>query len=237
MACSMQPSRLMKALTPIQANYLAAARVFHFAFRDHFVLWFTGRTGRHWRTERVLPALVKKGLLVALPYGKRLVYGVPDRLRLAASGRQVAILPYHGLTCTDLLTRCLRADWSGEVLSENACRAGRWGAVPEWAIRYPRGTALLMEFCTADNVERGKVAQKAARYRQCLAAIEAALRARAVVVFVLDVPAEAAARLSRRLGVRQPFYCVDVQTFNATANVLTAPIYWWGDGRQYPLTS
>ena len=231
----MGKSCLMKRLTSIQEIYLVAARVFHFAFRDHFVLCFAGRTGRHWRTEHVLPALVKKGMLIALPYGKRTLYAVPDRVRMAPSGNQVAILPYHGLACTDILTRYVLADPTGEVLSENVCRANRWGAVPEWGIRYPQGTALLLEFCTADNVERGKVAAKVAKYRLYLPAIEASLRAKAVVVFVLDVAAHAVAQISRRLGPRDPFLCVDYQTFQAAANVLTTPMYLWADGQAYPL--
>jgi hypothetical protein len=225
----------MKRLTSIQETYLAAAQVFHFAFREHFVLWFAGRTGRHWRTEHVLPALVKKGELIALPYGKRTLYAVPDRVRMAPSGNQVAILPYHGLACTDILTRYVLADPTGEVLSENICRANRWGAVPEWGIRYPQGTALLLEFCTADNVERGKVASKVTKYRQCLPAIEASLQAKAVVVFVLDVAAHAVAQICRRLESRDPFFFVDYQTFQITTNILTTPIYLWGNGQAYPL--
>lgn len=225
----------MNSLTPIQARYLAAAQVFHFAFREHFAVWFTGQPGRHWRTEQVLPALVKKGLLVGLPYGKRYLYAVPERVRLTPLGRQAGLVPYHGLACTDILTRCVRANPRGQVLSENDCQAYRWGAVPEWGIRYPQSTALLMEFCTTDNVERGKVALKTAKYRRCLADIEMSLQAQAIVVFVLDVPARSVAEISHRIAGPDPFFYVDYDSFKAAANVLTAPIYRWGDGRAYAL--
>jgi len=183
------------------------AGVFHCAFAEHYVWWMTGKQGRHRRTERVLPILVNKGFLKTIKVGKKNLYTTPDRMRLAQSGRELAINPYHGLACTDILQSCIMADPTGTVLSENSCRANRWGCVPEWAIRYDNATALLLEFCTQDNVDQAKVPYKVARYKDALVEIDDSLQAKVTVLFVLDISKDKLPQLD------DPFKVIDYRTF------------------------
>lgn len=152
----------MKTLTTLQQEYMDVANVFHFATRDHFALWFTGNTSRHKRTERILPALVKKGCLGSIMYGKRLIYATLDRMVIKASkGVRFALFPYHGLCCTEALVRFTCSDRHNEVISEKIFKSARLGSVPEWGIRYPNGNMLLFEFSTESNVHsRGNIANK-----------------------------------------------------------------------------
>lgn len=235
----------MKTLSSVQQTYLDVASKFHFATRDHFALWFTGLAGRHKQTERVLPALVKKGALRTVRYGKRLIYAIPERFRFREvasreAGEPVAIFPHHGLCCTDILIRFVLADRQCEVISEKFFRHSRWGCVPEWGIRYPTGSALLLEFSTESNVYApGNLASKIARYRDKLGSVALGLAAEPVVLFVLDIPRSEVGFWMQRLSVTDAsFFFVDYQTFMNTpaAKQLKAPIYLWGaDAQRYPL--
>jgi hypothetical protein len=238
----------MKKLSPLQQTYLEVAKIFHFATRDHFALWFTGTTGRHKQTERILPSLVKKGELRAIQYGKRLIYATPERFKFikAAAAYQtcekklVAIFPHHGLCCTEILIRVILADKKCEVVSEKAFRHYGWGCVPEWGIRYPNGKALLLEFCTESNVyARGNLSSKITRYEKNLWKLSLGLEAEPVVLFVLDIPRPEIEMLVKtsNLGT-DPFFFVDYASFQnvPTKKQLTAPIYLWGgNGKTYPL--
>lgn len=177
----------MKLPTTAQKGYLSAAEVFHCATRDHFVIWMTGKTGRHSRTERALPALVKKGYLVSLPYGKKNLYATPDRVRLSSLGNKLAVNPYHGLCVTDIILRWICRFPISTLLSERVCRAYRWGIYPECAFLFVADRSFLLEFCTRDNVEQGKVKLKANKYREVLDEIQFSLNSVIEVFFILDI--------------------------------------------------
>lgn len=179
----------MKLPTPAQKPFVAAAEIFHCAYTEHYAMWMTGKMDRHGRTEKALPALVKKGYLVALPYGRKNLYTTPDRARLTTLGNTLAIHPYHGLACTDIILRLVFNDPRRTLLSERVCGAYRWGIKPECGFLL-NSVATLLEFGTADNVEQGKVKQKINRYREAGDQIRFDLNAELEVLFVLDIPAD-----------------------------------------------
>src|SRR6185503_16683779 len=75
----------------------------------------------------------------------------------------------------------------GEIIAERffyGC-----GVVPEWGIRYPNGKMLLYEFSTKSNFHfSGLMNGKLNAYRRNLEKIEEKFQAKAIVVFVLDIP-------------------------------------------------
>ena len=146
-------------------RYMEAAQEFHWATKEHFSLWFTGRLDRHRRTESVLYKLVQRDRLRCVRFGKRLVYTVPRRTKgtvptlakektryeagaseKAMTGRNKIV---HGLACTEALVRLYRSRADGEIIAERYFYG--LGAVPEWGIRYPNKKMLLFEFCTESN--------------------------------------------------------------------------------------
>ncbi|MCI0529403.1 MAG: hypothetical protein L0Y56_18340, partial [Nitrospira sp.] len=136
-------------------------------------------------------------------FGKRLVYTVPRRTKgkrpvllkekvgyepkvseAAISGRNKIV---HGLACTECLVRFWRSRMDGEIIAERYFY--RLGAVPEWGIRYPNGKLLLFEFCTESNfLHSNMVKGKINAYKRYLEKIEEKFQAKAIVLFVLDVP-------------------------------------------------
>lgn len=230
----------MRQLTTIQKKYMDVAEVFHFATRDHYVLWFTGGMERHKQTERVLPALVRKGFLNRLKYGKRFVYATPDRVYMSKDGQEIGIFPAHGLACTAALTRFIRSDMNGEAISEQYFQKAKWGVFPEWGILYPGRSVLLFEFHTRSNAQAYQyVPQKIARYRKELHNVKEAMNLPAVVLFVLQLTrAELVLEMKKYKLQDEPFYFTDWETFLSVpfGEQLTAPIYiWGGDGKSYPL--
>ncbi len=93
-----------------KSDYLKAGQLFHWATIIHYILWFTGRLGRHKRTEVMLPGLVREGRLRAVRYGKKLVYAVP---RVSKGQYHIE----HGLACTEGLVRFWRSDMNGSCRS------------------------------------------------------------------------------------------------------------------------
>jgi len=182
---------------------MEAAQVFHWATKEHFVLWFTGGSVRHRRTESLLHKLVQKDKLRCVKFGKRLVYTVPRRTKgkiptlsheksayepgvseEAIAGKNKIV---HGLACTEGLVRFWRSRMDGEIIAERyfyGC-----GAVPEWGIRYPNGKMLLFEFCTESNfLFSNNMNGKLNAYQKHLEEIEEKFQAMAMVLFVIDVP-------------------------------------------------
>ena len=183
-------------------RYVEAAQVFHWATKEHFILWFTGDALRHRRTESVLHKLVQKGKLRSVRFGKRLVYTVPrrtkgkiptlvkDKTAYEAGVSEKAVLGankiIHGLACTESLVRLWRARTDGEIIAERHFYG--LGAVPEWGIRYPNGKMLLFEFCTKSNfLFSNNMNGKLSAYQAHLQDIESKFNAEAVVLFVLDI--------------------------------------------------
>jgi hypothetical protein len=248
---------------------MEAAQVFHWATKEHFILWFTGELSRHRRTESLLHKLVQKDRLRSVKFGKRLVYAVPRLTKgkvpvlaeerasyepgaseKAVAGRNKIV---HGLACTEAIVRFWRSRMDGEIIAERffyGC-----GAVPEWGIRYPNGKMLLFEFCTESNfLFSNNMKGKLNAYQKHLDEIEKKFEAKAIVLFVIDIPRDKVERfvgsLKREVGSlagaraggdrfpSDPFFFTDYETFLKVpfGQQLTEPIYFWSDGKQYPLS-
>src|SRR6185503_11171656 len=252
-------------------RYIEAAQVFHWFTKEHIILWFLGFLKRHRRTESVLLKLVRKGRLRSVKYGKGLVYTVPRRVKgklpvllkeklgyepkrteAAIAGRNKLV---HGLGCTECLIRFYRSRTDGEIIAERFFY--KLGAVPEWGIRYPNGKLLILEFCTENNFLHSNMMKgKINVYKQHLENIEAKFQAKAIVLFVMDVPRVKVegfvGALRREVGSvaddvsalhggdrfpLNPFWFTDYQTFLGVpiGQQLAVPIYFWIDGKEYPL--
>jgi hypothetical protein len=214
-----------------QSQYLDAIRLFHWATKEHFIEWFTGRTNRHRRTEVILPRLVRSGKIVSATYGKRKVYASKSRAR---SGIYID----HGLGCTEGLIRIVRARKDCTVVPERHFRG--IGSVPEWGVVYPNQKMLLFEFSTKNNFEHPWVmANKINRYRENLPKIEEKFSSQAVVLFVLDINrARVESFIKRKYPVGDKFFFTDYETFRSVepAKQITEKIYLWEDGGVYPLS-
>lgn len=230
----------MKALTPLQKEYLEVASIFHWATRDHFVIWFTGEPGRHKRTERVLPALVKKGKLGAIRFGRKLIYAIPEFVKIQPPFGTFPIHPVHGLGCTEGLVRMIRSRNDCEIVPERFFRKAKLGSVPEWGVLYPEGKMLLYEFSTESNFYlRGNIKRKITRYRKSLSKINDLFIAESIVLFVLDVPRWDIKQFIEQIKpVGESFFFTDYQNFKEVplGEQTRAPIYIWGeDGNYYSL--
>ena len=225
--------------------YRDALEVFHWATKRHFQLWFTGTShSRHRRTESVLCRLAKNGEARAVRYGSGLIYSLRRKKSEEFRGLEKVA---HGLACTEGLVRAYRSRLDGEVIAEKFF-AGP-GSVPEWGIRYPDGKMLLFEFGTKHNFYfSGMMRGKLSAYEANLEKIEEKFQAKAVVLFVLDVPRSAVERYVGLLrsaspdGDRfpsDPFFFTDYKTFLEVpiGDQLKAPIYIWRDGKPHPLRS
>jgi len=141
----------------------------------------------------------------------------------------------------------------GEVIAERFFYG--LGSVPEWGIRYPNGKMILLEFCTKSNfLFSGMMMAKIIAYLRNLGKIEDKFQAKAIVVFVIDVPRATVERFVGSLkredgslaGARadgdtfplNPFFFTDYETFLKVplGKQLYEPIYFWSDGKQYPLS-
>jgi hypothetical protein len=236
--------------------YLDVAQVFHWATKEHFIMWFSGETKRHRRTETVLARLVRRNKLKAVRYGKRLIYTVPRKVKgqtldELARLKKVA----HGLACTECLVRFYRSRMDGEIIAERFFY--RTGSVPEWGIRYPNGKMLLLEFSTKSNflftnLMNGKISA----YQRNLEKTEEKFQAKAIIVFVIDVPRitleryvgslngksarSAALRSGGGTSPLLPLFFTDYKTFLDVpiGNQLSAAIYFWAhDAKVYSLSS
>jgi hypothetical protein len=238
---------------------MEAAQVFHWATKEHFILWFLGRLARHRRTESLLHRLVQKDRLRCVRFGKRLIYTVPRRTKgkiptlvkekityepgrseEAIAGRNKII---HGLACTEALVRFWRSRMDGEIIAERyfyGC-----GAVPEWGIRYPNGKMLLFEFCTESNFLFSNMMNgKINAYEKHLEEIENKFESEAIVLFVIDIPRDSVERFvlkQREIGSDKhgSVYFADYRTFLNVpmGRQLTEPIYFWSlNGGLYPLS-
>jgi hypothetical protein len=207
--------------------YLDVAQKFHWAAKEHFILWLTGELKRHRRTETMLPRLVRKGKLMAQNWGRKIVYTVPRR----KNNRDVE----HGLACTEGLVRFWLAK-NGLVYPEHKFRGN--GVVPEWGIKYD-GKVILYEHCTYDNFKRGEAQKKITMYQNNLANIENQVNAEAMVVFVVDVDRWTLQHwVDERLPIGPQYFFTDYDNFlkSPYGDQLIEPIYIWGeDGWPYTL--
>jgi hypothetical protein len=201
----------------------------------------------------VLKRLVKNGKLRAVRYGKRLIYSIPRKGKgideFAGLTKVV-----HGLACTECLVRFYRSRMDGEIIAERHFYG--LGSVPEWGIRYPNGKMLLFEFSTRSNfLFTNMMNGKISAYQRNLEKIEEKFQAKAIVLFVIDVPRDTVERYVGSLGGRSarsaalragggtspllPLFFTDYKTFLNVpiGSQLVAPIYFWShDGGEYPLS-
>jgi hypothetical protein len=176
----------------------------------------------------------------------------PKVTEAAIAGRNKIV---HGLGCTECLVRFYRSRIDGEIIAERYFYG--LGAVPEWGIRYPNGKLLLLEFSTHDNFERTNMMKgKINAYIRYLEKIEEKFQTKAIVLFVIDVSREQVKGFVNTVkredgsaggvppplyeGDRfplNPFFFTDYQTFLSVhiGEQLAAPIYFWVDGKEYPL--
>lgn len=218
--------------------YLKVAQGFHWATKEHFILWFTGRTERHRRTETILPRLVRKGKLTSYQYKKRLIYAVPRVNRKRIKGKKYYPKVEHGLGCTEGLVRFWLSR-KGEIIPERKFRG--FEVVPEWGIKYG-DDLILYEFCTEDNFyQSGNVQGKITRYKKHLRGIEQQFRGKVSVVFVIDVDRWTVQNfVDEKIPIGEQFFFSDYDTFlkSPYGEQLIDPIYIWGDnGWPYPLES
>jgi hypothetical protein len=248
-----KPQQTKKYLIPLE-EYLDAAEKFHWATKGDYLRWLTGEEPtRHRRTERFLKRLVDKKILKAIRYGNMLIYTKAKGNEIVEVEWQMQKV-YHGLACTKCLVRTFRSDMSGFVIPERDFYG--IGCNPEWGITYPNGTGLLFEFSTATDFKfTGRMNGKLNAYRRHFEKFEEKLGVKPVVLFVLDVPRDVVKRYVGSLGgddgsaggfaassggdrfPSDPFFFTDYQTFLSVpfGQQLTAPIYIWFDGKEYPL--
>lgn len=207
--------------------YLKTSQLFYWATVEHYTMWFTGENKRHGRSEVMLKRLSDKGKLKAYQPKKfgRIYYAC-----LRVKNTDVD----HGLGCTEGLVRFWRSDMTGTIISSRFFRG--LGSVPEWGIKYANGSLLLYEFCTADNFRR-VLKTKIIKYQSNLSQIEERFSGKAVVVFVCDVSAERIQSLLSRMDSNGQLFFVDYTTFKQVeiGHQLSSPIYFWEDGKTYPL--
>ena len=217
-------------------RYLEAAQLFHWATKEHFVLWFTGRSDRHKRSEVVLPRLVKRGQLIAKRFGKRLVYAAP---RYGKSKLEYPFLE-HGLGATEGLVRFWRSDMDSTIYPERLFRGG--DIVPEWGIKNADGKLLLFEFCTRSNFYKaGNISSKVARYEKNFADFLMRYGGEPIVLFVVAIQkSELEGWFRKNMPIGERFYFTDYESFLSVpiGEQLITDIYIWGaDGNYYPLKS
>jgi hypothetical protein len=109
-------------------------------------------------------------------------------------------------------------------------------AVPDWGMIWPNGKMICAEFSTEDNVEQ-RLKIKLRIYEEHLDEIEEKFQAKAAVVFILDVEREEVFDAVKKYKPEGPFFFCDFKTWLRTTQgqVMTAPIYFWTDGKEYPL--
>jgi hypothetical protein len=233
--------------------FLDWAEVFHIATKRHFLLAITGEEPkRHRRSEIVLRRLSQGKKLRVFRYGKKLVYALPRKTKKFDEFEMMSKIN-HGLACTECLVRFYRSGMDGEIIAERFFRG--CGSVPEWGIRYPNKTMLLCEFSTKSNFLYTELMNgKLNAYIRNLTRIEEKFQAKAIVVFVVDLPRATVERFVGTLrredgslaGARDggdsfplnPFFFTDYETFLKIplGKQLYEPIYFWSyDGKAYPL--
>jgi len=211
-----------------QDDYMKAGQIFHWAFADHYKLWFTGKLDRHRRTETMLPRLVRKGLLVEAYFGKRKVYAV-KRLQGTLIG--------HGLGVTETIVRIHKKGDDGVYLPERIFKGQ--SSVPDWGLK-KNGNLLLVEYSTQNNFEAARIIKtKMSSYRKNLPKIVATFGVdNAYVLFVLDVSLERVQNFIAKNRFQDPYFFVDFETFKSVPfeDQLSNEIYLWGDGSKGHIT-
>ncbi len=232
---------------------LQLVKVLRWATRFILVLYFWGVEKRAKAIERLLPQLEQEGKLAVTWHKGEKVYSVARKKRV----KPVSI--EHEIAFALILVLFLRCRMQeSEIVPERAFR--RFGIVPEGGIRYPeeRNTMLIFEYCTRSNFTHGGVMKsKITRYMKYLPAMEAKFKRSITVLFVIDIDRsrvrEFVGTLKRDVGSVadgrtsassggdsfpfNPFFFTDYKTFLSVpiSEQMISPIYFWIDGKEYPL--
>ena len=233
----------MKKATLSQLKYLEVSQLFHWATKEHYIIWFTGTPNRHRRTEVILPRLVKNydnpktraRSLFSTNFGKRLVYACPRRVR----NPDIIYLIAHGLGCTECMVRLWRSNMESLVIPERkffGCRS-----IPDVGIKFPNGKMILVEYSSNDNFHKyNNLKNKLTSYKNNLSIINNRFNTESIIIFVIDVPREKVQKFVWDImPIGLPVFFTDFETFKSVpiGEQLSAPIYIWGeDGKTYPLT-
>jgi hypothetical protein len=204
------------------------------ASKRQLQIWIRGFAKRRYGTiDEALERLVKQGRVRAAltGQGNNKVYGLSRKTKGDPSNFNID----HWLGATEVLTRLYRSEMDCEVIPESDFRG--FGSVPEWGISY-NNTLLLGEYSTkTDTLYKNKIPPKLVSYGKSLEKIERIYQSEAVVVFVLGVTRE---QLKHKLTIWKPngpYFFTDYETFCKVpiGQALTAPIYFWTDGKEYSL--
>lgn len=205
-------------------------------------------TARHTPTERILKRKSEAGLLSTAWYGKTKIYALASKSKNVNLEDTSKI--YHGLCSTETMLRFWFSKMEAEIMPERDFRG--CSAVPDWGIRYPSGKIICAEFSTEDNVKQ-RLKSKLTVYGNHLDEIEAKLNAKAIVVFILDIPRD---EIRERVGLGNgmsagsaalrpdgdrfpllPFRFVDYGSVLSVplGKVMQTPIFISTDGKEYSL--
>src|SRR5215216_555292 len=161
--------------------------VVNWIYKRQLQLMLTGQASkRHTRTEKVLARYTKRGKLRAVKFERKFVYTLPRKSKNFNEFEGLAKIR-HGLACTECLIRIYLSDKECTIVPERSFYG--CGSVPEWGVVYPRKTMLLLEFATKSNfLFSGLMRGKMSAYIRSLFTIEEKFDAKAIVLFVIDVP-------------------------------------------------
>lgn len=190
--------------------------VAHWATNRQIQLGVRGFAKKRYTTlERLLKARTNRGDLRSGMYGKDRIYAKPRKTRNFDLLDTAAV--YHGLSVTECYFR-FRASKEGDPQPERLFRG--YGKVPEFGILYEsledpeKNRLLLCEFSTRYDVGfTGKIRGKLSGLVDCLPKIEEDFGAKAIVVFVLDVPREKVKLVVEKYKPLGPFRFIDAKSF------------------------
>jgi hypothetical protein len=109
--------------------------------------------------------------------------------------------------------------------------------VPEWGVIYD-GKILLFEYSTADNFRRTMLMKKkVAQYIESIPRFKSYFGKEVVVLFVFAGERYKVKYFCEKYGQHPKFYFCDLASFFDVelGGQLSTPIYYWKDGRSYPL--
>ena len=199
--------------------------------------WLIGARKRAKFVEYHLPKLVAQKKLIAVQFGRKLVYRV---YRPHNNGIHHLT---HDLMCTKLIIRFGNQN-AGEIVSELFFleEKERFGCIPDWAVLYS-SMVLLCEFSTADNFRRTHImSRKLQAYRKYLHRFINYFDTDVSVLFIFDAPRNKVREFATIYAIPDDpfFYFTDLTSLKEApkAKLLTSPLYiWGGDGGSYTLTS
>lgn len=235
----------MKRLTNKQQKQLDVAEVLNWHLIEHIFWWMTGDPEENKPLRDAHRALVKKGSLIAVPYGKKLLYSTPERVKIFVPPKHNGWMPepivdikdpHHGLGVTECMVR-LMLSTAGTAISEKTLRTMAFGPVPDGGII--SDFLYLIEFQTEHSAYRtDNLVKKLESYNEALPAMKEAFGLKVTVLFVYDVPHYFVRNLAKKALGYEPFYFTDYETFcrQKHQEQLDAPIYiWGGNGQTYNL--